>query len=190
MSHAPENIEAFESGYLELRNIVEARVTMLTAIHATQLQCRRGCDQCCTDIALHQCELTHIRHALQTRGFAPPDSSPAPEAEKTSCIFLRNQICTIYENRPIICRVHGLPLAYPVQEYDATGAKITNDDTITNWCELNFTSDDAGYPFGLNDCIDMRWIEARLTSLDEAYYDSVRPSSRTMLSELNSTFPL
>ena len=54
------------------------------------------------------------------------------ETKKNKCSFLLNGECTIYENRPVICRTHGLPLLY------------MNDDD--NWelyvCDLNFSDYD------------------------------------------------
>ena len=47
---------------------------------------------------------------------------------ENSCIFLKNHACTIYENRPVICRTHGLPLLFMNENYEW---ELSN-------CELNF----------------------------------------------------
>jgi len=54
----------------------------------------------------------------------PPDPSAA-------CAFLQNGLCAIYEHRPMICRTHGLPIAF-----------TDHDDATKNvdFCPKNFTS--------------------------------------------------
>lgn len=78
--------------------------------------CREGCARCCyTDISVFSLEAKFIidwfaalpqqtRRELIERW----ESSEAPGA----CVFLREESCTIYEARPLICRTQGLPLSY------------------------------------------------------------------------------
>jgi Fe-S-cluster containining protein len=56
----------------------------------------------------------------------PPPSGASGEIP---CVFLRDEVCTIYPARPIICRTHGLPLIYPNQQEMEV-------------CQLNFTDVD------------------------------------------------
>ncbi len=53
---------------------------------------------------------------------------PINKKDKSHCIFLRDHSCSIYENRPVICRTHGLPLLYVNED---------NEWELSN-CELNF----------------------------------------------------
>ena len=48
------------------------------------------------------------------------------------CVFLKNSSCTIYQQRPIMCRTHGLPLVYAND----------NGEFELSACEFNFTDFD------------------------------------------------
>jgi len=55
-----------------------------------------------------------------------------PDDDETPCVLLdQNGRCLVYENRPMTCRLHGLPLV------DTTG-EVLHDE----WCTLNFTDSD------------------------------------------------
>ncbi len=55
-----------------------------------------------------------------------------PEEDETPCVLLgEDGRCLIYENRPMTCRLHGLPLV------DISG-EIMHDE----WCTLNFVKKD------------------------------------------------
>jgi hypothetical protein len=74
-----------------------------------------------------------------------PDAKPTetrPQETDEDCVFLKDHGCAIYENRPIICRTHGLPLLY-----------MNDESWELSTCELNFTnfndddfSDENTYP--------------------------------------------
>lgn len=62
-------------------------------------------------------------------------------SEGRRCALLgREGECTIYADRPLICRTHGLPLAYRVYEYDRHGRELRPDNPAYTdlWCDLNF----------------------------------------------------
>lgn len=91
------------------------------------------------------------------------------------CAFLgRDGECTIYEERPLICRTHGLPLAYRVYEYDRHGREVRPDDpTYTDlWCDLNFRElapADAPAVFDRRGRINQEAIDRELERLNEAF---------------------
>ncbi|MFW6313342.1 MAG: hypothetical protein ACOC2N_05605 [Spirochaetota bacterium] len=101
---------------------------------------------------------------------APPDLSAAKR-----CAFLgRAGECTVYEARPLICRTHGLPLAYRVYEYDLHGREVNADvpEYTDLWCDLNFRtlSDDAAPDyFSENGRINMNDINEELERLNEGF---------------------
>ncbi len=91
-----------------------------------QFQCN-GCeDNCCQSLFFHH---THIEKAYLLRGFERLESdekdeilkkattyceltfSPdkAPSSQKILCPLIRKGQCRLYEFRPMICRMHGLP---------------------------------------------------------------------------------
>jgi Fe-S-cluster containining protein len=115
--------------YPKLRDKVDELSAQLEKLHRKHLMCRAGCDLCCMDYSIFPVEFYFIRDQLTGRGFKP--ELPVNSGENT-CVFLKDHRCTIYNERPIICRTHGLPLLY------------ANDDG--EWelsaCELNFTEFD------------------------------------------------
>lgn len=115
--------------YKEIRNAIDKQVATLEKIHHKQLMCRKGCDLCCTDYSIFPVEFYAIQKALQNEKKAADKIDTIP-AE--SCAFLINHTCAIYNERPVICRTHGLPLLF------------ANDDGEfeLSACELNFTSFD------------------------------------------------
>ncbi|MFO7780932.1 MAG: YkgJ family cysteine cluster protein [Spirochaetia bacterium] len=136
--------------------------------YAAHLQCRRGCYYCCDDIAVLPIEFEALRRAVSETGIpsgagsgGPPedegltpgelarrrshDRTPAgrvenSEADRRRCGFLgREGECTVYAARPVICRAHGLPLAYRLHEYDEHGRGVPGRTYMDSWCDLNFT---------------------------------------------------
>lgn len=70
-------------------------------------------------------------------------TGPGQDGRRRRCAFLgRAGECTVYEARPVICRTHGLPLAYRVYEYDLHGREVRPDrpEYTDLWCDLNFAT--------------------------------------------------
>ena len=95
------------------------------------MQCRAGCDQCChVRLSVFSIEAARISRVLSELSRREPDlRQKIRERAKDpqwahSCPMLIDHRCAIYEERPLICRSHGLPVAH---------------DGETHWCELNFT---------------------------------------------------
>lgn len=110
--------------YDNLVNKIDQKALELSRKHQYHLQCKKGCDLCCMDYSIFPVEFYSILKKLKSAGIS---LKPAKE-NGNSCAFLKDHTCSIYENRPIICRTHGLPLLY------------MNDDNeweLSN-CELNF----------------------------------------------------
>lgn len=104
--------------------------------------------------------------------FAPPGQT------KRRCAFLgRDGTCTVYAARPLICRTHGLPLAYRVYEYDADGLPVHHDspELMDLWCDLNFTevSDrNAKQYFDQHGRVNMAAINEELEALNGEFLKS------------------
>lgn len=112
--------------YYELRNKIDELTDRLEDLHQNHMACKMGCDLCCMDYSILPIEFYCISSALKDKNVQIEVSNIN---ESSSCIFLKNHKCSIYSERPVICRTHGLPLLY------------MNDDG--DWelsaCELNFT---------------------------------------------------
>ncbi len=147
---------------------VERRLIPLRARHAESLRCRRGCSSCCTDVTLLPVEW----HAIEVA--SGPDAHRASNDEPDRCPYLTgngmcNGVCGIYAARPLICRVHGLPLSYPLEEYDFTGRRILHNppDRHVLWCDLNFPGVDKFEPvFSEEEVFDMVWLHRELDELN------------------------
>lgn len=105
-----------------------------------EMRCGRGCDACCyvrlsvfsieaQGIERSLAELAQRAPALRERVRRQADDPAAAE----HCPMLVDGACAIYDDRPLICRSHGLPIAL---DGDHEGE--------VHWCELNFV--DAAPP--------------------------------------------
>jgi Fe-S-cluster containining protein len=115
--------------YREVRNTIDKHVSALEKKHNKHMVCRKGCDLCCMDYSILPVEFYSVLKDLKSRNFTPEKNNQDSE---NGCVFLVNHACTIYAERPMICRTHGLPLIF------------ANDDGEfeLSACELNFTSFD------------------------------------------------
>lgn len=118
----------FEKYKLLLKEI-DQHSAFLEDIHHKYMKCRNGCDLCCIDFSVFPIEFYFILNELKKQNVK---HEPGRDLSTDICVFLMNNSCTIYQQRPIMCRTHGLPLLY------------ANDDV--EWelsaCELNFTTFD------------------------------------------------
>lgn len=140
-----------------LHDEVDRETRALAVIHADRLQCRRGCHACCVDeLTVTQLEAERIRRAH-------PDllatGTPSPVG---ACAFLDGEgACRIYADRPLVCRVQGLPLRIYFEDEEE---EIEERRDI---CPLNL---EGGLPLdSLPD--EQCWLvgvyELRLATLDE-----------------------
>ncbi|TVQ26316.1 MAG: YkgJ family cysteine cluster protein [Spirochaetaceae bacterium] len=166
--------------YRALRDRITREAERLFAFHRPHLKCARGCYYCCDAITVLPIEIEavrqwiernglpdparlggppddqgdtpHLVHDRSTHGVHPnPDSRPSSDSRPQRCGFLGTAgECTIYGGRPLICRTHGLPLAYRVYEYDEQGRELHPDDPdyVDLWCDLNFTGRDGEAAIG------------------------------------------
>lgn len=91
--------------YLELRSYCDALSRKVGERFGRDWQCRTGCGGCCrlsTVCGLEAVVLLRAGLGLTLFGQSGDNNGP--------CILLRDDRCLIYENRPLICRTHGLPL--------------------------------------------------------------------------------
>lgn len=151
---------------------VDARAKALGERHAKRLNCKRGCSACCLDdITVFTLEADHIRarHAqLLEQGTA---------RKRGACAFLDAEgACRIYNDRPYVCRTHGLPIAWveerAVAEAGAgegeAGAEETEFVELRDICHLN----EAGEPLeelDPDDCWRIGSHETELRHLQESH---------------------
>lgn len=123
-------MKAKTESYVKFREKADQLSHKLEKMHRPHLACKLGCDLCCMDYSIFPLEFYHIANALTERQ-VKLDLHVAPKTE--GCVFLKDHKCTIYEERPVICRTHGLPLLYVNEE----------EEWELSACELNFTEFDT-----------------------------------------------
>ncbi len=84
---------------------------------APYIHCKKGCADCCkkgdypmTDIELKYLMLGYEKLDLETKATVQENIKKMKKGE--ACPFLINNECSVYNHRPIICRVHGLAYLY------------------------------------------------------------------------------
>ncbi len=111
--------------YRKVRDKIDRLVDVLEKQHQKHLSCKMGCDLCCMDYSIFPVEFYSIKKALQENDV--PLNLPFVNNMET-CVFLKDHKCTIYAERPVICRTHGLPLLY----------MNADNQWELSTCELNF----------------------------------------------------
>jgi Fe-S-cluster containining protein len=200
--------------YLELRGHVTRTSGQLFEHYAPHLRCGRGCYYCCDEITVLPIELEAVRLWLRDHGTpaashqdgpsgsrrsedrAAQGTFPTLETSQARCAFLgREGECTIYGGRPIICRTHGLPLAYRVYEYDRHGRELHPDrpEYTDLWCDLNFASlsgDRASGFFDEHGRINMDELNRAIEQLNEEFLDTDAGAPYRGLPPGEDRFPL
>lgn len=91
--------------YLELRGYCDALGRKVGERFGRDWQCRAGCGGCCS-----LSTVCGLEAAVLLRAGVGSRSSGRPLAGEEACCLLKDERCLVYEERPLICRTHGLPL--------------------------------------------------------------------------------
>lgn len=183
MKNATENSKenAIEQ-YRQLRSLADDISESLTAIHGENIVCRKGCCGCCVNLSVFPVEFNSILDELRSDGVEKLEFD-----ESASCGFLKDGLCSIYKYRPLICRTHGLPIAFLDDEADPPAYSVS-------FCDENFTSaDPEDMAFGPDNTLNIDDLNSSLYSANLAYIeaaadDSLNPSTRIELKELVKIF--
>ena len=129
--------------YQQLIANVDDLTAQLNERYQAHLQCGAGCSGCChhhlSVFAVEAAVLTEAIQALPaaTRERLQQQANDVKERDahgaRVACPLLVDNLCSVYEARPLICRTQGLPLLY---EADDGAQEI-------DFCPLNFDSDEA-----------------------------------------------
>ena len=117
-----------------LRRRVDQHFDAAVARDPTEFACKARCSDCCqAGLSIFAVEADRIRTALaqlpastraQVRG-------QAKQASPTHCPLLIDQLCVVYDERPMLCRSHGLAVR---------PSALQNPDTPqAEHCPLNYT---------------------------------------------------
>ncbi len=101
--------------YLSLRRRIDRFSASVHARYLDEIHCRRGCFDCCkAGLTLTAVEAVNLGQFLGfSRDRVLLQAGQHPLHLEGYCSFLGEAgQCRVYEERPIVCRTHGLPLAY------------------------------------------------------------------------------
>lgn len=132
----------------------------LKARHGAAIQCHPGCSDCCMAFSVFPLEAALLQEAIN----AIPEEiktvmlrSQAGKKADAACPFLVNDLCVVYDARPVICRSHGLPLAYIDEEQGIIEVSA---------CPINFGAEAT---FTEEDLLFLDQFNAELAELNAAY---------------------
>lgn len=117
-----------------LRGRVDAHFDAARERSPEQFRCGPGCHACCLPgLGVFGIEAERIRGALRGLEQRDPEAREAvrrqaSDAGRDRCALLVDGRCSIYDERPMLCRSHGLPVLGP--------------DARVSGCPLNFTTAD------------------------------------------------
>lgn len=129
--------------YQHLVERVEAFGQAIQQRYPTHLTCHAGCDGCCyQDLSVFAVEAHHLAQAVaalpaegRARLAARLQQAPDPWQVLDTpqpCVLLEGGRCQLYTHRPLICRIHGFPIASTMIEPSDGGQR--------DCCPLNFTA--------------------------------------------------
>lgn len=142
--------------YLTYQQLVARIEVFGQSVHQrypTQMMCHAGCDGCCyQQFTIFPVEAYHIAQVIaelgpverrQLRDALMPVENPwrircnvEPETPRP-CVLLRDGRCSLYEGRPLICRLQGYPL---FSEMIAPRAGEVGTGGQRDCCPLNFAA--------------------------------------------------
>lgn len=129
------NADEALGNYRQLVAKVDELCSHVTEAFRQNIVCQPGCTSCCRHLSLFPVEGVAVAHAL---GQLPP-AEAAGIRERAAhtlpdgpCPLLQNDLCLLYEARPLICRTHGLPIM------TSEGGR-----QLVDYCPLNFRGIDS-----------------------------------------------
>jgi Fe-S-cluster containining protein len=120
--------EAAAAALVTLRRRVDDHFAAALTRSPDAMQCKAGCDGCCrVRISVFAIEAERIAARLRTIDPELRERVRAEADDTSRCALLVDGKCVVYEERPLICRSHGVP------------ARI---DGRTQCCALNFVHEE------------------------------------------------
>ena len=126
---------------VQLRRRVDDHFDAAVARSPASFACASGCDACChVRIGVFAVEAVPIEAALARLAREDPAlrarvrQQADDPARQHHCALLVDGRCSVYGERPLICRSHGLPIAAPDPVNASAPLRLDH-------CPLNFTGD-------------------------------------------------
>jgi Fe-S-cluster containining protein len=151
----------FKQKFYDISGFIQTEFDRNLELYGAQIQCRRGCSKCCSQIfnitlldgwiiSEHVKKLPPMRQAeLKQKAGQYKQGEPCPALGE-------NGECTIYEARPVICRRFGIPIydyknpakIHACELNFKDGDEITDDKLIPNQTEIGKKWDELKDEFG------------------------------------------
>jgi len=159
--------------YMELIREVDAAGQALEGLHRQHLRCRPGCSRCCTLSSVLPLEAAALHLAIAGLDGKLKKIMRAQQPGEF-CPLLVDSRCAIYQSRPLICRTHGLPIAYVDYERQTIDVSV---------CPLNFT---PHYEFARPELLFIDAFNSRLAQFNGEYStpQGLLPTRRIALAEI------
>lgn len=130
-----------QAALVQLRSAIHTHFGQAMQRQPGAMQCKEGCAGCCrSGLSVFGLEAAKIRESLAALSQNAPalrdtvrqqgQRALQDPASVSTCPLLVKDRCSVYEERPLICRSHGLPILSDPQ------GPIRN-------CELNFQEEEA-----------------------------------------------
>lgn len=154
------DIQPTMSKYTTLVTELDQAIAANADLHRDRLQCRPGCSDCCRPFSVLAVEVARIETALAA--LAPATLAGIRDAaarQSQACPFLVNDLCAIYQYRPLICRTQGLPIAYVDHQRETIEVSA---------CPINFPEDEEFF-FSEENLFFMDSFNERLTVINRDF---------------------
>ena len=144
--------------YADLVAEVDRLCRSIHEAHRPHLQCAPGCTSCCQRrLTVLRLEADLLEEAVAALSWDEVASLRVVGGK--GCPLLVDGVCAVYESRPVLCRTHGYPVT----------VRGDQDQLLTSWCELNFTTVPKGYVLPAEHNLDLDRINEVLVSLNSTY---------------------
>ena len=163
--------------YRNLRNEIDQEIERLEKLHSKHIVCQKKCFDCCVNLSVFPVEFYSIVDEL-----GQSDSNIVFDND-LSCGYLSNGLCSIYPVRPIICRTHGIAIAFLNDEFDPPEYSVS-------FCPKNFATQEAqSVEFNSDNILNIDIINDRLFEINQEFVGfldipDITPFSRVSLSDI------
>lgn len=167
-----------------LRERVDAHEGAAVARNA-DLRCGAGCEACChVELEVSPLEAAMLLDALRALSDEALRALQGHLARDDGrCVMLDDKgRCAVYQDRPLVCRSQGLPLAYPPDVVPVDAVRARAGDKVLVWCPLNFQE----RPPSSADVLDAERLDEASGVLNVALAGKARALERTPLRDLVS----
>jgi Fe-S-cluster containining protein len=133
--------------YGALVDKVDGFVASTSARRGADLHCQKGCEACChVSLSVGPIEAAAVREGLRalpaeararvrSRGRNQP-----PHGAEPRCALLEDDgSCSVYAQRPLVCRSQGQALRYPAGFVPEQAVRMRTRAGHITWCPLNYT---------------------------------------------------